>query len=77
MSHSRFIELLKKKKRRIIGLMSGMSMDGIDLSLASFDRSKSELHIELEDSFSCPTPKTYGKRCVAASNKDQAVNYAN
>lgn len=42
-----FISVLGKRKRRIIGLMSGMSMDGVDLAFAEISGDFPELKVEL------------------------------
>jgi len=40
--------LAQKDKRRIIGLMSGTSLDGLDIALCAISGSGSDTHIELE-----------------------------
>lgn len=51
---ARLQSVLQKRSRRIIGLMSGMSMDGVDLALADISGEFPNLQIRLEDSFFLP-----------------------
>jgi anhydro-N-acetylmuramic acid kinase len=46
---ARLEKVLKKTERRIIGLISGMSMDGVDLALVTVSGSYPDLKITLED----------------------------
>ena len=45
--HQRLLELLKKDSRVILGMMSGMSMDGMDFALARISGAFPQLNVEL------------------------------
>jgi anhydro-N-acetylmuramic acid kinase len=53
-SSKRLSSVLNKKSRRIIGLMSGMSMDGIDLACADISGDFPNLKVELIGTFYRP-----------------------
>jgi anhydro-N-acetylmuramic acid kinase len=63
MIHMTKIENLKniinKTSRRIIGLMSGMSMDGVDLALVTISGSYPDLSISLEDTYYLPYTENF------------------
>ncbi len=52
----RLEKVLTKNSRRVIGLMSGMSMDGVDLALAHISGTYPRLEVRLEDSYFLPYP---------------------
>ena len=49
MSLERLLAAIEKETRTIIGLMSGMSMDGVDLALVRVAGSFPELEVELSE----------------------------
>jgi anhydro-N-acetylmuramic acid kinase len=62
MDLSKRLELvIKKKSRRIIGLMSGMSMDGVDLACADISGEFPDLKVELVGTFYRPYSKEFKK----------------
>jgi anhydro-N-acetylmuramic acid kinase len=64
----RLIEIIKKKSRRVIGLMSGMSMDGIDLACAQITGEFPDLKVDLIGSHFTPYPASLQMRLLAALN---------
>lgn len=53
--------VINKKSRRIIGLMSGMSMDGVDLACADISGEFPDLKVELVGTFYRPYSKEFKK----------------
>ena len=53
---NKFLSVFRKKKRKIIGLMSGTSCDGVDLALIEINASAT--HFELVVSYHKPYNKT-------------------
>jgi anhydro-N-acetylmuramic acid kinase len=51
--------IINKTSRRIIGLMSGMSMDGVDLALVTISGSYPDLKISLEDTYYLPYTENF------------------
>ena len=53
---ARLCRVVEKNERRVIGLMSGMSMDGVDLALVRISGAPPGLGVELLDTFFRPYP---------------------
>jgi anhydro-N-acetylmuramic acid kinase len=53
----RLCRVIQKTERRIIGLMSGMSTDGVDLALVRISEARPGLKIQLLDAFFRPYPR--------------------
>lgn len=64
----RLHHLLRKKKRKVIGLMSGTSADGIDASLVEIDTSGPHPRIEELGFETRPYPDLLRKKILEASN---------
>lgn len=62
----RFERVAAKKNRTIIGLMSGMSMDGIDLALVNISGTFPKLNVELVDSLYDPYTLAFKQRLEEA-----------
>lgn len=62
----RFIATLQKKERTLIGLMSGMSMDGIDIAMVRVAGSYPTLDIDLLETDYVPYPSHLRQRLLAA-----------
>ncbi len=60
----RFARIISKKNRRIIGLMSGMSMDGIDLACADLSGNFPDITVKLVSTFYMPYPSNLRKRLL-------------
>ena len=60
----------KKEKRRIIGLMSGTSCDGVDLALIEINKSSN--HFELIESYHKPYRKLQKKTILESINPNKS-----
>lgn len=65
---SRLIEVINKKSRRIIGLMSGMSMDGVDLACIDISGDFPDLKITLKGTHYRPYSEVFRLRLKEAIN---------
>lgn len=68
--------IAQKKERRIIGLMSGTSLDGLDIACCLIQGSGAQTKLFLEDFVSMPYPKTFRKQILEVFSQryiDQAV----
>lgn len=63
---TRLGRLLSPRPRTIVGVMSGMSMDGLDLALVRFEGSFPDLRVELRAASSQPYPAGLRARLLAA-----------
>ncbi len=63
-----FVELLNKKERRLIGLMSGTSADGLDIALVSISGSARQTTFKLLDFRSFDYPEEFKERVVKTYN---------
>jgi|UniRef100_A0A7V3REI1 anhydro-N-acetylmuramic acid kinase len=68
-----FIEIVQKKSRKIIGMMSGTSADGVDLVFVSIDGCGKEMKCEMKDSESFIYPEKLRKRILEAMKADALV----
>ncbi len=62
----RLIQVMNKKSRRIIGLMSGMSLDGIDLACVDIEGEFPKLKIKLQSTHYMPYPAQLKKLLLNA-----------
>lgn len=58
-------EISRKKERRIIGLMSGTSMDGLDIALGRFSGSGKHTNFELEQFISVEYPQEVRQQLIS------------
>jgi len=64
----RLISVINKRSRKIIGLMSGMSMDGIDLACAEINGDFPDLQVSLIGSHFRPYSPDFRARLISAQN---------
>jgi anhydro-N-acetylmuramic acid kinase len=64
----KFERLLKKRKRKVIGLISGTSADGIDVCLVDIDHSKPKQKINELGFETYPFPENLRKKIIQASD---------
>lgn len=67
---NQFIEIINKKERQIIGLMSGTSLDGVDIAFARFRGAGSGVTIEPIAFSSYPFSTSWRQRIQNAFNTD-------
>ncbi len=60
----------QKKERRIIGLMSGTSMDGLDIALCRFHGSGPDTRFELEEFTSVTYPEDVNRQLISFATSD-------
>ncbi|MBS1487664.1 MAG: anhydro-N-acetylmuramic acid kinase [Bacteroidetes bacterium] len=60
------MKIKKKSKYRVIGLMSGTSLDGVDLAYVEFSLKKKKWHFSLEASHTFPYPADWRKKLLEA-----------
>ncbi len=72
---SRLLEVSRKSSRRIIGLMSGMSMDGVDLALVNISGRYPDLKITLEDADYSPYPPELIEKLRCISHTSSTSNH--
>ena len=65
-----FIRILEKKERRIIGVMSGTSLDGVDIALVRCQGSGKAVQLDLEAFQTYPLPEAWRKRIQMAFASD-------
>lgn len=65
---SRLIEVINKKSRRIIGLMSGMSMDGVDLACIDVSGDFPNLKVSMQGTYYRPYSNEFRLRLKSAIN---------
>lgn len=66
---SQLFEVASKKKRTIIGLMSGTSLDGLDIALCEFEGQGTETHMKLREFVTMPYDETFKKEVKAIFSK--------
>lgn len=66
---SRLFETANKEKRTIIGLMSGTSLDGLDIALCEFEGHGTETHIKLKEFVTMPYDETFKQEVKAIFSK--------
>lgn len=67
---SKLFSIAQKPERRIIGLMSGTSVDGLDIALCRFKGTGMDTEIELEKFTTIPYEQTYRDYIRAIFSKD-------
>ena len=63
-------KISSKKERRIIGLMSGTSMDGLDIALCRFRGSGTATEFDLEEFTSVSYPEDVNRQLIAFATSD-------
>lgn len=66
---SRLFETANKEKRTIIGLMSGTSLDGLDIALCEFEGHGTETRIKLKEFVTMPYDETFKQEVKAIFSK--------
>jgi len=64
----KFLKLLKKDERVVLGLMSGTSADGLDIALVKVSGKTQDLRFSLEFFKSIPYPKDLREKIIRAYN---------
>ncbi|MCC9167829.1 anhydro-N-acetylmuramic acid kinase [Pontibacter harenae] len=68
---SRLFEIVNKEKRTIIGLMSGTSLDGLDIALCDFTGSGTTTQVTLREFATVPYSKEFKDKVKAVFSKRQ------
>lgn len=66
---SRLFETANKEKRTIIGLMSGTSLDGLDIALCEFEGHGTETRMKLKEFVTMPYDETFKQEVKAIFSK--------
>ena len=69
----RMIQLMNRQKRLIVGVMSGTSLDGVDIALVRLNGSGLDLHIEPMHFSTYPMPTAWRRRlqCAFDTNTEE------